>query len=121
MSDNPLLEINDILIIAICRGEIHLNISLATSPRFNLMDCPASKSVHQSGPGELQFLTPRPPAPVCTLPPVHVNIRAGGDPVIVHYDDWKTPSRELRMDVFSLIGDVQSKCLPVYIPHHDVK
>lgn len=85
------------------------------------MDCPASKSVHQSGPGGLQFLTPRPPATVCTLPPVHVNIRAGGDPVIVHYADWEIPSRELRMNVFSLIGDVQSKCLPVYIPHHDVK
>lgn len=107
--------------MAICRGEIHLNISLAAPPRFNLINCPTSESVHQSASDVPHLLTPGPPPFMSTLPPVNVNVRSGGDRVIVHYADWEVPCRDLRMDVFSLIGDVQSKCLPGYMPHQDVK
>ncbi|OWT41232.1 hypothetical protein C362_01446 [Cryptococcus neoformans Bt1] len=88
-------------------GEIHLNISLATPPRFNLINRPASESVHQIESDVLQLLTPGPPAIMNTLPPVNVNVRSGSDRVIVHYSDWEIPCRDLRMNVFSLIGDVQ--------------
>lgn len=77
--------------------------------------------MHQIESDVLQLLTPGPPAIMNTLPPVNVNVRSGSDRVIVHYSDWEIPCRDLRMNVFSLIGDVQSKCLPKYIPHQDVK